>query len=104
MFEKKKLKQHIAELESKLEIAESRVQAWEDISYKFIGELKKTGVNVEIISAEPPTIEVSQIEGDVAKYTHGIATTPPTLSFDFSEHDAKIRSEMAFEILGGKNV
>lgn len=104
MFEKKKLKQHIAELESKLEIAESRVQAWEDISYQFIGELKKFGVNVEAILAEPTTIEASQTEDDVAKYTHGIATTPPTLSFDFSERDAKIRSEMAFEIFGGKNV
>lgn len=104
MFEKKKLKQHIAELESKLKIAESRVQAWEDMSYQFIGELKKTGVNVEIIPSESPTIEVSQTEDDVAKYTHGITTVPPTLSFDFSEHDAKIRSEMAFEILGGKNV
>lgn len=104
MMKKKKLKQHVADLESKLRMARLNEEIWKDMFYRLMADLKGYCVETQIIPTEPPTIEVSQTEDDVAKYTHGITTTPPTLLFDFSEHDAKIRSEMAIEIFGGKNV
>lgn len=102
-MKKKKLKHRIAELESQLETEKSRAQAWNDIAYRFINELKEYGVRVKIIPAELPVIEVTKMEDDVAKYAHGINTAPPTLSFDFTEHDKNVRAEMAVEIFGGED-
>jgi len=86
---KKKLKQRITELESKLGQEKSRSEAWKDISHRFISELKERGVEVSIILPERPAVEVSHTEDDVAKYAFGINTAPPTLLFDFTEHDKK---------------
>lgn len=88
-MKKKKLKQRIAELESELGQAKSRSEAWQDISHRFISELNAHGVKTEITFDEPPTIEVSCVEDAEEKYIHGINTAPPTLSFDFAEHDKK---------------
>lgn len=102
-MKKKKLKQRIKELESQLETEKSRAQAWEDISHRFIEELMECGVRTEINFPEPPVIEVQGYEDDEKKYRFGINTEPPTLSFDFTEHDKNVRSEMAVGIFGGKN-
>lgn len=102
-MKKKKLKQRIAELESQLGTEKSRAEGWEEISCRFIDELREHGVKVRIIPAKPPVIEVSRTEDDVAKYAHGINTAPTTLLFDFTEHDKNVRAEMAVEIFGGKD-
>lgn len=86
-MKKKKLKQRITELESKLGQEKSRSEAWKDISHRFISELKERGVETSIIFPERPVIEVSHTEDDVAKYAFGINTEPPTLLLDFTEHD-----------------
>lgn len=100
-MKKKKLKQRIAELESQLGTAKSRAEAWEHISHCFIDGLKEHGVKTEIIFPKPPLVDVSRTEDDVAKYAHGINTAPPTLSFDFVEHDRKVlQKENGDKILG----
>lgn len=86
-MKKKKLKQRIKQLESQLGTEKSRAEAWEYISHCFIDGLKKHGVKTQIIFPKPPLVDASRTEDDVAKYTHGINTSPPTLSFDFTEHD-----------------
>lgn len=86
-MKKKKLKQRIAELESKLGQEKSRSEARKDISRRFINELKERGVKASIILPERPVIEASRTEDDVVKYAFGINTTPPTLLLDFTEHD-----------------
>lgn len=98
-MKKKKLKQRIAELESQLGTEKSRAEAWEHISHCFIGELKEQGVKTELIFPKPPLFDVSRMEDTETRYKHGINTAPPTLSLDFTEHDKKIRSETAIEIL-----
>lgn len=89
-MKKKKLKQRISNLESQLVTAKSIAQGWEDISRGFIEKLMEYGVKTEINAPKPTVIEVSQTEDDVAKYEFGINTEPPTLSFDFTEHDKKV--------------
>lgn len=100
---KKKLKKRIAELELELDVEKSNKEIWESMFVRLMADLKGYGVETQIIPAESSLIEVSRIEDDTAKFMHGINTAPPTLSFDFTEHDAKIRSEMAFDVLGGKH-
>ena len=89
MMKKKKLKQRIAELESRLGMAEASKETWESMFVRLMADLKGYGVKTEIIPSEPPVIEVSRTEDDVEKYVYGINTIPPTLSFDFTEHDKK---------------
>lgn len=89
-MKKKKLKQRIAELESQLGTEKSNKEIWESMFCRLMADLKGYGVKTEIIPAEPPVIEASRTEDDVAKYAHGINTAPPTLSFDFTEHDKKV--------------
>lgn len=89
-MKKKKLKQRIYNLESQLVTAKLRAESWEDISNRFIEKLMEYGVKTEIKFPEPPVIEVTSTEDDVAKYAFGINTEPPTLSFDFMEHDKKV--------------
>lgn len=86
---KKNLKQRIAKLESWLGAEKSRAEAWEHISHCFIDGLKKHGVKTKIIFPEPPLVDVSRMEDRKTKYKHGINASPPTLSFDFTEHDKK---------------
>lgn len=88
-MKKKKLKQRIANLESQLGTEKSRAEAWEYISHCFIDGLKKHGVKTQIIFPEPPLVDASQTEDDVARYVPGINTAPPTLLFDFTERDKK---------------
>lgn len=92
-MKKKKLKQRIYNLESQLVTAKLRAESCEDISHRFIEKLMEYGVKTEIKFPELPVIEVSSTEDDVAKYAFGINTEPPTLSFDFTEHDKKIYAE-----------
>lgn len=94
---KKKLKQRIAKLESELRTAKSSKELWESTAFRFVDDLKGYGVKTEIIRAEPPIIDISQMEDDKPKYTQGINTAPSTLVFDFSEHDKKIIVKHAAE-------
>ena len=88
-MKKKKLKQRIAELESQLGMEKSRAEAWEHISHCFIDRLKEHGVKAQIIFPKPPLVDASRMEDTETRYKHGINPTPPTLSFDFTEHDKK---------------
>lgn len=88
-MKKKKLKQRIAELESRLGEEKSRAEAWEHISHCFIDRLKEHGVKTQIIFPKPPLVDVSRLEDRKTRFKHGINATPPTLSFDFTEHDKK---------------
>ena len=47
-------------------------------------------MKTQIIFPKPPLVDVSRLEDRKTRYKHGINTTPPTLSFDFTEHDEKI--------------
>ncbi len=101
-MKKKKLKQRIAQLESQLATAKLRAESWEDISHGFIEKLMEYGVKTEIEFPEPPVIETSRTEDMTAQYMFGINTEPPTLSFDFTEHDKKIYAEsrsLAFDTM-----
>lgn len=89
-MKKKKLKQRIAELESRLGAEKSRAEAWEHISHCFIDRLKEHGVKAQIIFPKPPLVDASRMEDTETRYKHGINTTPPTLSFDFTDHDKKV--------------
>lgn len=89
-MKKKKLKQRIAELELQLGQEKSRIEAWKDISHRLISELKERGVKASIILPERLVIEASRVEDDAPRYAHGINTAPPTLSFDFTEHDKTV--------------
>lgn len=88
-MKKKKLKQRIAELESQLGMEESRAEVWEHISHCFIDRLKEHGVKTQIIFLKPPLVDASRLEDRKTRFKHGINATPPTLSFDFTEHDKK---------------
>lgn len=88
-MKKKKLKKRIAKLESQLGTEKSRAEAWEHISHCFIDELKEQGVKTELIFPKPPLVDASRMEDTETRYEHGINTAPPTLSFDFTEHDKK---------------
>lgn len=89
-MKKKKLQQRIAELESQLRRAKSNEEIWKDMFERVIADLKGYGIKTEIIPAEPPVIEVSRMEDDKPVYAYGISTVPPTLSYDFTEHDKKV--------------
>ena len=89
-MKKKKLKQRIKQLESQLGTEKSRSEAWKDISHRFISELKEHGVKTTIIFPEPPLVDVSRLEDRKTRFKHGINATPPTLSFDFTEHDKTV--------------
>lgn len=86
-MKKKKLKQRIDELESRLGTEKSRAEAWEHISHCFIDGLKKHGVKTQIIFPEPPLVDASRLEDRKIRYKHGINAAPPTLLLDFTEHD-----------------
>lgn len=88
-MKKKKLKQRIAELESRLGTEKSRAEAWEHISHCFIDELKEQGVKTELIFPKPPLVDASRMEDTKTRYKHGINAAPPILSLDFTEHDKK---------------
>lgn len=89
-MKKKKLKQRIVELESQLGTAKQNEEIWESMFVRLMADLKGYGVKTEIIRAESPVIDVSRTEDDTPKYIHGINTMPPTLSFDFTEHDKNV--------------
>lgn len=89
-MKKKKLKQRIDRLESELRSEKSNKKMWESMFVRLMADLKGYGVKTEIIPAEAPVIDVSHTEDSVAKYERGINTAPPTLSFDFMEHDKKV--------------
>lgn len=89
-MKKKKLKKQIAELKSRLGAEKSRAQAWENISHQFIGELNKCGIKTKIIFPQPPLVDASRMEDVNARYKRGINNEPPTLSFDFTEHDKTV--------------
>lgn len=88
-MKKKKLKKRIAELESQLGTEKSRVEEWEYISHCFVDGLKEQGVKTQIIFPKHPLVDVSRLEDRKTRFKHGINATPPTLSFDFTEHDKK---------------
>lgn len=93
-MKKKKLKQRIAELESRLGAEKSRAEEWENISHCFIDRLKEHGVKTQIIFPKHPLVDVSRLEDRKTRFKHGINATPPTLSFDFTERDKEINKKI----------
>lgn len=86
---KKKLISRISELESEIYILKLRNDYWKDMIERFTKGLHENGVEAEIVFPEPLKIDVSTLEEE-EHYIGGRTTEPPTLRFDFTEHDAKV--------------
>lgn len=89
---KKKLIARISELESEIYILKLRNDYWKDMVERFTKGLHEHGVEAEIAFLEPHKIDVSTLEEE-EHYMCGRTTEPPTLRFDFAEHDTKIKEE-----------
>lgn len=86
---KKKLIARISELESEVYILKLRNDYWKEMVERFTKGLHENGVEAEIVFPEPPQIDASTLEEE-EHYICGRTTEPPTLRFDFTEHDAKV--------------
>lgn len=89
---KKKLLSRISELESEVARLKDNEDYWKDMIMRFAKGLHEHGVEVEIVFPEPPKINVSTLE-EKEHYIDGRTTEPPTLRFDFKEHDEKVRNQ-----------
>lgn len=87
---KKKLLSRISELESEVYILKLKNDYWKDMVERFTKGLHENGVEAEIVFPEPPKINVSTLE-EKERYIDGRTTELPTLRFDFTEHDAKVK-------------
>ena len=100
---KKKLLSRISELESENARLKDNEEYWKDMIMRFAKGLHEHGVEVEIVFPEPEMINCSSLEDvgadipGVERYIPGRTTEPPRLRFDFTEHDAKIKSEIEKE-------
>lgn len=96
---KKKLIARISELEEEKRRAKNNEDCWKDMIMRFVEGLHENGVEAEIVFPEPEMIKCSSLEDGwedmpgAARYIPGRTTEPPTLRFDFTEHDAKIKIE-----------
>lgn len=89
-MKKKELRQRIYELEKEKSEILKNEKMWNDVVKRFIKELGEYGVKAEIHFPENPLIPVLDSKG-ITKYIPGMAIEPPpTLSFDFTEHDSMI--------------
>lgn len=88
---KKKLLSRISELESEVARLKDNEEYWKDMIMRFAKGLHEHGVEVEIVFPEAPLIDCTLPEDDVAHYMPGMTTEPPTLRFDFTEHDEKVK-------------
>lgn len=94
---KKKLLSRISELESEVARLKDNEEYWKDMIMRFAKGLHEHGVEVEIVFPEPENIKCSSIEDGgedipgAARYIPGRTTEPPTLRFDFTEHDEKVK-------------
>lgn len=86
---KKKLIARISELESEVYILKLKNDYWKGMVERFTKGLHENGVEAEIVFPEPPKIDVSTLEEE-EHYIGGRTSEPPTLRFDFTEHDAKV--------------
>lgn len=93
---KKKLLSRISELESENSRLKDNEDYWKGLIMQFAKGLHEHGVEVEIVFPKPEMINCLSLE-DVGeehvpgaeRYIPGRTTTPPTLRFDFTEHDEK---------------
>lgn len=90
---KKKLIERIYELESEVARLKDNEDYWKDMIMRFAKGLHEHGVEAEIVFPEPPKINVSTLE-EKEQYIDGRTTELPTLRFDFTEHDEKIKIEV----------
>ena len=86
---KKKLIVRISELESEVYILKLRNDYWKEMVERFTKGLHENGVEAEIVFPEPHQIDASTLEEE-EHYICGRTTEPPTLRFDFTEHDARV--------------
>lgn len=89
---KKKLIARISELEAEVRRLKSNEEYWKEMIMRFIEGLHKHEVEAEIVFPEPPKIDASTLEEE-ERYIDGRTTEPPTLRFDFTEHDAKLKED-----------
>lgn len=89
---KKKLLSRISELESEVARLKDNEEYWKDMIMRFAKGLHEHGVEAEIVFPEPPKIDVSTLE-EKERYIDGRTTEPPTLRFDFTEHDEKVKNQ-----------
>lgn len=87
---KKKLLSRIYELESENARLKDNEDYWKDLIMQFAKGLHEHGVEAEIVFPRGPEIETTELDGK-PKYIYGRNTEPPTLRFDFTEHDEKVR-------------
>lgn len=99
---KKKLLSRISELESEIVRLKDNEEYRKDMIMRFVKGLHEHGVEVEIVFPEPEMINCSSLEDvgeehipGAARYIPGRTTEPPTLRFDFTEHDEKVRNDEA---------
>lgn len=87
---KKKLLSKISELESENASRKYNEEFWRDKFIWIFKELNRHGVKAEIIFPKAPMIDCTLPEDDVTNYMSGMTTEPPTLRFDFTEHDKRV--------------
>lgn len=93
---KKKLIEQIHKLEEENRRAKDCEDCWKDMAMRFTEGLHENGVEVEIVFPEPPKFEYAGEDGKM-HYISGMTTEPPTLQFDFTEHDEAIKKGVAYE-------
>lgn len=97
---KKKLLSRISELEAENARLKDNEEYWKDLIMQFVKGLHEHGVEVEIVFPEPEMIKCSSLEDGwenvpgAARYIPGRTTEPPTLRFDFTEHDSKAMNKL----------
>lgn len=75
----------------------------ENINHEIVCESMKYGVRISYIFPEQNVVNAACLEDAQEMFIYGTNTEQPTLSFDFTEHDSKIRADMAMQIFGGRN-
>lgn len=94
---KKKLVEQIHKLEEENRRAKDNEEYLKYMIMRFTKGLHEHGIEVEIVLPDPEIIKCSSLEDGgedipgAARYIPGRTTEPPTLRFDFTEHDAKVK-------------
>lgn len=90
---KKKLIARISELESEVSRLKTNEECWKDMIMRFIEGLHENGVKVGVEFSRPQIVDAAVLEDKRTLLTHGMTTEPPTLRFDFTEHDARVMNK-----------
>lgn len=90
---KKKLIARISELESEVSRLKSNKEYGKEMIMQFIDGLHEHGVEVGVEFSRPQIVDAAVLEDKRTLLTPGMTTEPPTLRFDFTEHDARVMNK-----------